>query len=237
MARDLLGRIVGGELAVGTLLPKEPELAARFGTSRGVVREAVKLLEVHRLVRPTRRRGRVVRAPLASVTPEVVGGMLAPRPGFVDPRVLEGVLEVRAALDALCAELAATRRTKSDLDALDAELATLRASAADADRFQRGLTRFGQLLARATKNPIFPMLSHWNESVITELEHVFRATRAASEPQLAGMGTLLECIRKKDAAGARALVAAYHAWATPRLIATARLANGEPSPPIRTELR
>ena len=36
--------IVAGRLPVGTMIPAEPELCARFGVSRTVVREAVKLL-------------------------------------------------------------------------------------------------------------------------------------------------------------------------------------------------
>lgn len=237
VADDLLRRIVGGEIAVGSVLPREDELATRYGAARGVVREAIKLLEVHRLVRPVRRRGTIVLDPLSSLTPEVVAAMLKPRPGVVDVRVLEGVLEVRAALDAQCAELAASRRSRSDLEALRAELAALRRAAGDPAAFERGLARFGTLLARASKNPIFPMLAHWNDSVVTELGHVFRATRAASEPQLDGMDALVGCIESRDAAGARALVGAYHAWAAPRILATARLANGEPVPRSKTELR
>jgi len=65
VAHDLLRRIVSGELPVGSLLPREDELAARYQVNRSVIREAVKLLEVHRLVRPVRRRGTEVLSPLA----------------------------------------------------------------------------------------------------------------------------------------------------------------------------
>ena len=40
----LVPRIVGGELAPGSLLPTEPEMSARFGVSRSVVREALRVL-------------------------------------------------------------------------------------------------------------------------------------------------------------------------------------------------
>src|SRR5688572_16140682 len=111
VARDLLGRIVGGELAVGTLLPKEDELAAQFGVNRSVIREAIKLLEVHRLVRPIRRRGTEVLSPLSSMSPEVLRAMLSPRAGVIDRRVLGGFLEIRAALDVQMTGLAAERRS------------------------------------------------------------------------------------------------------------------------------
>jgi DNA-binding FadR family transcriptional regulator len=44
VAAKLGSDIVAGRLPVGTLVPAEPELCARFGVSRTVVREAVKLL-------------------------------------------------------------------------------------------------------------------------------------------------------------------------------------------------
>ena len=69
VARDLLDRIVHGDPAPGAILPKEAEIAGEFGVNRSVVREAIKLLEVHRLVRPVRRRGTVVLDPFASTAP------------------------------------------------------------------------------------------------------------------------------------------------------------------------
>ena len=50
VARDLLRRITKGELQLGAVLPKEAELATDYGVNRGVIREAIKLLEVHRRV-------------------------------------------------------------------------------------------------------------------------------------------------------------------------------------------
>ena len=54
VADDLLRRIVAGEHTVGSILPREAELAEEYEVNRSVVREAIKLLEVHRLVRPVR---------------------------------------------------------------------------------------------------------------------------------------------------------------------------------------
>ena len=50
--------ILRGELAVGRHV-NESELAVRFGTSRGPIREALRALEESRLVRSEKNRGRV----------------------------------------------------------------------------------------------------------------------------------------------------------------------------------
>ena len=43
--QDLLQQIHSGELPVGTKLPSEPELAEKFGVSRGSLREALNMLQ------------------------------------------------------------------------------------------------------------------------------------------------------------------------------------------------
>src|SRR5207244_12668240 len=48
---ELAERIGQGQLAAGTRLPSEPELAAEFGVSRATLREALRALEGQGLVR------------------------------------------------------------------------------------------------------------------------------------------------------------------------------------------
>jgi GntR family transcriptional regulator len=61
--RDALrARIAAGELPPGERLPAEPALAGALGVSRGVVREALKLLEQDGLVRVRHGRGHFVAA-------------------------------------------------------------------------------------------------------------------------------------------------------------------------------
>lgn len=227
VANDLLERVVSGELSPGDILPREAELAARYDVNRSVVREAVKLLEVHRLVRPTRRRGTEVLDPLRSLSPEVLRAMLLPGDGRVDARVLGGLLEIRAGLDVQMTTLAATRRTDADLAALDGLVERLRA-ARDPASIDRERVALPILIARATQNPLFEMLAHWNELVVRDLEPIFAAMRPAREALVQGVALLVDLVRRREVDAIRALVTAYHAWATPRLLAAAALASGEP---------
>ena len=99
VADSLLRSIVSGEISIGSLLPKEAELAEHHGVNRSVIREAIKLLEVHRLVQPRRRRGTEVLDPMASLSPEVIEAMLAPEAGRLDPEVLADLLRVLGAIE------------------------------------------------------------------------------------------------------------------------------------------
>lgn len=232
VARALLGRIVSGAYRVGSVLPREEELVREQGTSRGVVREAIKLLEVHRLVRPVRRRGTEVLDPMRSLSPEVVRAMLTPRPGVVDRTMLAGLLEVRALLDVELSCLAAARRTDEDLRALDAILSELSVLLPEPDAYAAKVSGVARLLARATKNPIFEMLSAWNEIVARDLEPLFAATRPAPAPHYQALVLLVDLVRRREVAGVRELVTAFHAWATPRLLQAADLQRTGDSFPV-----
>lgn len=237
MAQDLLRRIVAGEVEVGSLLPKEAELAEAHGVNRSVIREAIKLLEVHRLVRPIRRRGTEVLDPMASMSPEVLRAMLVPSSGQVDREVLADFLEVRAALDVQMTMLAAERRTEADLARLDAGLERLRDALHDRPRYDHRSALLTREIARAAHNRIFEMMLSWHQTVATDLSDIFRVVRPANEPHLQGLTLMVDLIRRREAEQVRALVTAFHEWATPRLLAAAALSTSEPLTDLMEGLR
>lgn len=237
VAEDLLAQIVSGGHSVGSLLPREAELAAHYEVNRSVIREAVKLLEVHRLVHPVRRRGTEVLDPYASLSPAVLRHMLAPRPGQIDRGALADLLEVRAALDEQMCTLAAERRDDADLALMDAKLDALGRALPDPRRFFPLVDDLSIAIARATHNRVFQMLIHWNRLVVSDLMDVFRTTRPNAEGYVRGLALLVDLIRRREAEEARLLVRAYHAWAKPRLLTAAALASGEPLERVMEEPR
>lgn len=228
VADDLLRQIVRGHLDVGSVLPREAELAEQYGVNRSVVREAIKLLEVHRLVRPIRRRGTEVLDPMRSVSPEVLRMMISPAPGRVDRDAFADFLEVRASLDLQMSTLAAERRTDEDVARLQGHVATLEAHLEDRAGYYEAVDRFTLDLARATHNRIFEMLVWWNQEVSRDLQDIFRTVRPANEPHLMGVRLLVDLVRRQEADQTRSLVTAYHEWSNPRLMAGALLSSGEP---------
>ncbi len=99
----LQSAIVEGDLAPGTKL-REPELAARYGTSRGPLRDALRRLEARRLVVTTPNAG----ARVVSLSNE---------------QLLE-LYEVREALEGMTCRLAATHMSDEELADLAALLET-----------------------------------------------------------------------------------------------------------------
>jgi len=96
--------ILRGELAVGQRV-NESELAARFGTSRGPIREALRALEESRLVRSEKNRGVFVRE--------------------ISVAEADEIYDVREALDQLIGQRVAERASPQQLRELDAVLAEM----------------------------------------------------------------------------------------------------------------
>lgn len=98
LASQLHARVISGELPSGTRLRQEA-LAEEFGVSRTPVREALRKLQAGGLVELQPHRGAVVRG--------------------LSPREIRDAYEVRAALEALAARLAAERVSLEQLARLD----------------------------------------------------------------------------------------------------------------------
>lgn len=221
VAQDLLSQIVGGELPVGSLLPKESDLAEQYGVNRSVVREANKLLEVHGLVQPIRRRGTEVLEPTQSLSPQVLRAMLVDQDGGIRTDVLAEFLEIRTHLDIMMVGLGAERRTDEDLARLDAQLQVLEEIRGDPLEYGKVMGDLSLLLAEASHNRIFVMLAHWHRRVYLDFEALFVTARTNTEAHLTGARMLVDAIRAGDRATAETIVRTFHEWANEQLMTVA----------------
>lgn len=105
VADQLRRRILSGELADGSILPKEDELLREFPVSKPSLREAMRILEAEGLLRVRRGKlgGAVVRRPTAANVAYTIGLVLGSQEvGLSD--VGRALLRVEPACAALCAE-------------------------------------------------------------------------------------------------------------------------------------
>ncbi|MEO3752817.1 FCD domain-containing protein [Streptomyces sp. B6B3] len=110
---QLRQQITSGAWPVGSRIPTEPELVERLGVARNTVREAIRALAHNGLLDIRQGSGTYVAA-----TSELAGVMHR-RFADADPG---DVAELRSALEAAAARLAARRRTERDLRQLEALL-------------------------------------------------------------------------------------------------------------------
>jgi GntR family transcriptional repressor for pyruvate dehydrogenase complex len=151
VAERILQLIAESRLRPGDRMPTENELAARLGTSRTVVREAVKILSALGRVRAQKGRGLYVADD---------DGMLGPSrwEGFFLPTDLDHVymlFEFRRVQEMAASRLAATRATPAELRAIETAAETCRQGhlTEESALFDRGDDDFHLGIAAASHNP------------------------------------------------------------------------------------
>lgn len=131
---DLIDRIASGEFAPGASLPAEPVLLAEYGVSRGVAREAVKLLESRGIARTQHGLGTTV-APYDDwnlLDPLILSACTR---YDTELRIQNELATLRSSLESELAALAAASASPADIRELDGYLESMRCTLDDPDQF------------------------------------------------------------------------------------------------------
>jgi GntR family galactonate operon transcriptional repressor len=165
-----LGREIAQELiAVGTALPPEPDLEARFGVGRGVVREAIKTLAAKGLVSVRPRHGTHVlpRHDWSLLDRDVLSWLVGQ--DQPDRDLLLAIQEVRSIIEPAAAALAAERATRNDRWRINTALAAME-TAQDETSAIAADKAFHLAILDATHNPV---LQGFRGAIDTILSTVF----------------------------------------------------------------
>jgi len=160
-------QILSGTWANGRLLPSERDMAAQFGVARNTLRRIIRQLEAEGLIESHPGRGALVRvAPLGDLSSRAE--MVAPALDNVTDFVthLRGaspadLMDARALLEPLVAELAAKRATAEDMAVIEAALDHSVDATAGAE-FEHWDAQLRLAIARAAHNAV---LLAWHEAV------------------------------------------------------------------------
>ncbi len=187
---QLRAQITSGEWPVGSRIPTEVELVEQLGVARNTVREAVRALAHNGLLDIRQGSGTYVLA-----TSELAGVMHR-RFADADP---EQVTELRLALEAAAARLAATRRTAPDLKLLDTALARREDAwrSGDVEDFIQTDAAFHQAVMAAAHNEVISALyADLGEVLRTELR--LTVGPVLVEQRYVSHDGILEAIRAGD---------------------------------------
>lgn len=215
--QELTSRTIGDMLVFiqkrnydpGERLPSERELSERFGVGRGVVREALSVLESLRYL---------IRKPNSGV-------YLSPKPehasletltlfselgiSLTTDKLLEA-LEVRRIVELQAVELACTRRTDEDMALLDSIV----------DRFDASVEGSHESTADLDYEFHMALFQAAHNSVLTQMVYPFylmsahrRATFFVDKVRSAGSNAqhreLVECVRNRDAKKGQQVMGAH----------------------------
>jgi GntR family transcriptional repressor for pyruvate dehydrogenase complex len=201
VANVLRERIVSGGYVPSERLPTEAGMSVSFGVSRTVVREAVSRLKSEGLLLSRQGSGVFVSE----------GAQLKPlRLESAAGRSLTSILhivELRRAIEAESAALAASRRSAQDIEAMRETLKELDAAVARGESGVAQDVRFHKLIAAASGNPYFLSVLEFLGQFLTEAIGVTRANEARREDfsraAKAEHAAIFAAIETGDAAAAR----------------------------------
>lgn len=198
--------ITDEELAIGDRLPSEAKLAAMFGMSRTIVREALARLASDGITQARLGAGSYVkRRPSARLGTHMPMDALA---------ATLGTYEVRFVLEAEAARLAAQRRSNEQLAAIEQALEALRAALLSNAPAHDEDWLLHRAIVEATANAAFlPVFEHLQDAVMRILRAGVDISRSRAPEVIGAMmdehDAIVEAIRAQDADGA-ALAMRWH---------------------------
>ncbi|TCV95232.1 FCD domain-containing protein [Biostraticola tofi] len=187
-----------GKYRVGERLPPERDIALLFGVSRSVVREALIMLELERLVEVRKGAGVYVVALPAESTQPVVDSGYGPFE----------LLQARQLLESEIAAFAAIQATKSDIVKMRQAIEQQRISLANGNSDESADEQFHCLLAQSTQNS---MLANMVQDLwqIRKQSPMWRAIHAHTDDfsyhreWLSDHESILRAVMRRDAPTAR----------------------------------
>jgi GntR family transcriptional regulator, galactonate operon transcriptional repressor len=205
VVEDLVDRIVGGELSVGSALPIEPVLCEMFAVSRTVIREAVKSLEAMRLVNVQQGLGTTVRdaEDWDLLDPVVLAAFIR---HDAELAILEDLVDVRRSLESQMAGQAALRADEEHLRRIRTALDRVRAEEAeehDVARFFRADLDFHYAIMTASANRLGrAVIQTVNAQAFHSLRYLGEPTPEDLRVSNAEHQVIFERIMAKDEQGA-----------------------------------
>lgn len=203
LVEQLGADIVCGRWAQGAALSMEA-LEDRYGTSRSVVREAVRTLAARGLVSSRRRVGVTVRPPdeWHVFDPDVIRWRLA-GPGRADQ--LRSLSELRRGIEPQAAALAALRADDDDCRALATAVAGMRRTGArgDLETYLRHDVDFHTALLRAAGNEMLLALAPVVAEVLTGRTHHHLMPHHPEPDAIRLHGVVADAVADGDAEAAR----------------------------------
>jgi GntR family transcriptional repressor for pyruvate dehydrogenase complex len=148
---DVREALFAKKLTPGDMLGTENEIAARYGVSRIVARDALRTLEALGIAEIKMGKGGGAR--VARGNPKLFAEALAVQLDLIGVGAAD-IMDAQRAIECLAAELAAENATEADVQKLRALIADAEASMNDAARFTALSAEFHLAVAEASHNPV-----------------------------------------------------------------------------------
>lgn len=203
IAERLLTEIVENRLPPGALVPTERELAERYGVGRSSVREGLRMLESHQIIRPSTRGNYTVGEKNVAMVAAMEMLLSLGEASLDDIHQLRTLLEVEAA------GLAALHHTEEDMAVIRQSLRDMINARNDRSKALEADLNFHVALSRASRNgalvaSVMGVRTVWRQRLANR---GFDINEAIAQHQL-----IIEAVLARDVEGARKQVADHMKW-------------------------
>lgn len=198
----LRDHVASEQLRPGAKLPSETTISVMLGVSRPVVREAMRALAATGLVEMAVGK----RATIVSVDGEMISRVIK-NAVLIGQAEARDILEMRRGIEIAMVALAAQRRNDEDAAELRAIVSEMADHLGNAERYSSLDLKLHMTLARATANPLYPLLIEAFRQLI-EASMLAGIERWSATPELKRVQDLHEDIVREVVAGDPAAAAA-----------------------------
>lgn len=214
VAERLLAYFTSGDIAPGTRLPAERQLASSLGVGRSAVREALAALEILGIVVVRPGSGTYLRDGTSELLPRTLSwGMM-----LGAPRTRE-LVELRSGLEVQAAQLAAERITNEALERMKGNLAAMGANLDDLAAFVEADAAFHREIAEGSGNQVLQellqsirsLLRIWVDRALTDEGHAAAALKEHTD--------IFDALADRDAEAVRRTMRSHMETASLRLLA------------------
>ena len=174
-------------------LPSEQALAAKFGVSRTVIREALKLVKERGLIEQRTGEGSYLTKPRPDAISSVVGRMI-----LMDNISDDEIFSVRGILEIAACRLAAEYADASDMERMQSILDAMKVNLRDDDAIIRMDTDFHIAMAKASKNKLLGMLVEAMTVLIREFIRKTIHTPGAKADGMMRHALIMDAIKSRD---------------------------------------
>lgn len=161
VARDILSRICEGGLVAGSQLPGEAQMLADYNIGRGSLREALRILEVHGIIKIKAGPGG---GPVVMGATTKDFGRMATMFFQAGGMTFREVIDARLILEPIMARLAAERRQPDLVE----KLLSSQTSTESDNSYLRTSESFHRLVASMSGNKVLNLISHSMEDIFHE---------------------------------------------------------------------
>jgi DNA-binding FadR family transcriptional regulator len=198
----LRDHVASEQLRPGAKLPSETTISTTLGVSRPVVREAMRALAATGLVEMAVGK----RATIVSVDGEMISRVIK-NAVLIGQAEARDILEMRRGIEIAMVALAAQRRNDEDVVELRAIISEMADHLSNAERYSSLDLKLHMTLARATANPLYPLLIEAFRQLIAA-SMLAGIERWSATPELKRVQDLHEDIVREVVAGDPAAAAA-----------------------------